>query len=220
MQEKRGVIMKRLCDCGCGNPVSNRRRKFIRGHQMQAWRAPEDKKCTKCKKTLSIDNFYKRAVYSRLNDTKYYRCTPNCKKCERKKSKKRDCTIINETRRKKKKSIRLNNDIPSYIRYNIHSYKVRAKKCKVIFDLTKDELISKYLIQEGKCYYTGTTLILSSKQGDPDNISLDRRDPSKGYTIDNVVWCTYRINIMKGNFSVDKFYDTMKLILSNSSDTA
>jgi hypothetical protein len=48
----------------------------------------------------------------------------------------------------------------------------------------------------------------------PNQISLDKLTPSKGYTKGNVVWCTYLINTCKNMLTEDEFYKICAKILS------
>jgi hypothetical protein len=125
-----------------------------------------------------------------------------------------DRDSVNKRRQKKRKSIRANNDFHSYISEKIYSYKRRASKLGVPFDLTKDDLIKKYDNQFGKCYYTGVDLILSDSGHNEANISLDRKIPDKGYVLNNVVWCSYLTNSMKRDLPLDRFYFILETILS------
>ena len=53
-------MIKKLCKCGCSGNISNRSRgKYVKGHKVLDWKAPENKKCIKCKKILSIDKYYR-----------------------------------------------------------------------------------------------------------------------------------------------------------------
>ena len=57
---------------------------------------------------------------------------------------------------------------------------------------------------EWSCKYTGEIMTtIQGKKYVPTNISIDRLDNSKGYEIDNIVFCTTRFNRIKGEWSVD-----------------
>ena len=78
-------------------------------------------------------------------------------------------------------------------------WKTNAKKRHIEWILDFKDLES----MPQKCFYTGVDLTLVTQQ--PNTISLDRLDSTKGYTVDNVVFCCSDINFMKQEFSVDKF---------------
>ena len=58
----------------------------------------------------------------------------------------------------------------------------------------------KKLLSSKTCYYTGKTF---TKKGE-NSRTIDRVDPNKGYTDDNVVACTSSINLKKGNLTVEE----------------
>jgi hypothetical protein len=56
-----------------------------------------------------------------------------------------------------------------------------------------------------RCYYTNTKLTIGEPaKAQADNWSLDRLDNDKGYTDNNVVVCSQRINAKKGSMSLDE----------------
>ena len=83
------------------------------------------------------------------------------------------------------------------------SAKRRAKKDNLAFDLDNAYVTSLWEQQEGKCAKTGVELgRIGDKWLSP---SLDRIDPLKGYTKDNVQWTCWRYNDAKSNMSDDSF---------------
>lgn len=68
--------------------------------------------------------------------------------------------------------------------------------------------------QNGMCYYTGVPLKIS-KAISHESVSLDRIEPSKGYTKGNVVFCSFMANQMKGNRTEKEFYKDMRAILAH-----
>ena len=75
-----------------------------------------------------------------------------------------------------------------------------------------------YHRQDGKCYYTGAEMkITSHLKADPLQISLDRIDSTRGYTPDNVVLCCLGFNLLKNAHSgeialnaIKTFYEEAK----------
>jgi len=56
-----------------------------------------------------------------------------------------------------------------------------------------------------RCYYTNIKLICGEPaKAQADNWSIDRLDNNKGYTDNNVVVCSQRINAKKGSISIDE----------------
>jgi hypothetical protein len=84
------------------------------------------------------------------------------------------------------------------------------------FDISLETLENIFTKQNGKCFYSGHTL--EFEPGTRNKLTLDRIDSSKGYTHDNVVLCSYVVNIMKGSMSVNEFADII-IDLSKKSDS-
>ncbi len=85
-------------------------------------------------------------------------------------------------------------------------WKHRAKEAGLDFTLDLNEIKSRPLI----CHYTGISLTTQANQ--ENTLSLDRKDSTKGYTPDNVVFCSWDINNMKASFSYDKFIKLCRLV--------
>ena len=83
------------------------------------------------------------------------------------------------------------------------SAKKRANKDNMEFNLTNAFITSLWQQQEGKCAKTGVVMgRIGDKWLSP---SLDRIDPLKGYTEENVQWTCWRYNDAKSNMSDDAF---------------
>lgn len=91
------------------------------------------------------------------------------------------------------------------------SAKRTAKTLGVAFDLTKDWILEK--LKNGNCEITGLPFDLSNrgtgKKG-AANVqkyapSLDRKDPTGGYTKDNVRLVVWMYNVGKHNYSHEDF---------------
>lgn len=63
--------------------------------------------------------------------------------------------------------------------------------------------------QNGKCTYTGTSLIKPSynKRKTPETASIDRIDSSRGYVANNIQFVAYSINMAKSDFDDKTFRD-------------
>lgn len=84
----------------------------------------------------------------------------------------------------------------------------RSKKAGMDFDLDLDWLWAKFRI--GKCEITGLPLDFNKpkKKGakPPFTPSVDRIDPTKGYTKDNCQVVCWALNRAKGEFGYDLLY--------------
>jgi hypothetical protein len=146
----------------------------------------------------------------------YYKSKRHCDRAEREGTKCIKCAhnllkkwgSEQEGRRERKKrwrescrERRRNGNLDTLIMIRCHQIKSRSKVKGIKYDLTKEYLEGLYYRQGGKCYYTGTKMVMSHTAGlntmDMDGIysmSLDRINRFGGYVKGNVVWCTIWAN--------------------------
>lgn len=75
-----------------------------------------------------------------------------------------------------------------------HANRLGTKKGREeagVFEITPEDLEQKFEEQDGKCFYSGIPLQTDTRAWRP---SLERKDPSKGYTYDNTVLCCVEFN--------------------------
>jgi 5-methylcytosine-specific restriction endonuclease McrA len=82
------------------------------------------------------------------------------------------------------------------IKEKFYSYKSRSKRSKIKFQLTYDQF--KFLCLK-ECWYCKT-------KDELNPVGVDRLDPKKGYTTDNVAPCCWTCNRAKSNMSRLDFY--------------
>lgn len=82
------------------------------------------------------------------------------------------------------------------------------------FNITIEDGWEQYTKQNGRCALTGLILDFN-KQHDKYNgsASLDRINPNKGYTKDNIQWVHKYVNIMKWSFTTEEFIKMCKLVV-------
>ena len=81
-----------------------------------------------------------------------------------------------------------------------------AKQRNISVEITIQQIWDLFLTQNRKCALSGLDLTFQSTSRNRDgSASLDRKDSSKGYSIDNVWWVHKNINTMKWDFSVEEF---------------
>lgn len=83
-----------------------------------------------------------------------------------------------------------------------------VKRRDLEFSLTLTDLDNLYDNQGGVCYYTGQPLILATGSKfcyAESNISIDRIDNAKGYTVDNVVLCCKMVNVCRNVLTQSEF---------------
>jgi hypothetical protein len=93
-----------------------------------------------------------------------------------------------------------------------------AKRRNIDVDITSEQIWELYLKQNGKCALTGIDIDFEDKFHNRRNrtASLDRRDSTKGYTLDNIQWVHKDINQMKMEFSEEKLLQYCKLIVEHN----
>ena len=89
-----------------------------------------------------------------------------------------------------------------------------ASNINVDFNLDPEFIHNLLLSQNNKCKYSG----IQFKDNFHDKYTyptIDRIDSSKGYTKDNVCICTWYVNNMKNNATIDQFKDVITKIYEN-----
>lgn len=150
------------------------------------------KKCFLCKEIKTInENFYIKNGGSPSSA---------CKTCSLLLSKKR-----NEEFHK--------GNLKLYLSKKASEAKRRAKKYKWNFDIDSEFLLQVFSNQNGLCFYTKEEM--KEVPGYENSVSLDRIDSKKGYTKDNVVLCSYKVNLLKNDLPLDKLFNFCEKILEN-----
>ena len=148
-----------------------------------------EKRCSKCGIVKSIDHFTKRRA--RKNGLGR---SSACKQCN---------AII-------KKQYQVMNPVMYQTNAMINNARQRAQTKNLQFDIDHDYIRS---IVPVVCPIFGIPLEWSGRRGNkslplPNSPSLDRIDPTKGYTKDNVWIISYRANTIKSNAS----HEELKLV--------
>ena len=158
--------------------------------------------CKYCNEEKSIDRFQKyKSDYTKeeLYDIKCYDCK-NKKKSENKENKKYTVeeflsSILKDTK----------------LRNNIKNNKRKDNKFKE-FNITHEYLIDLWKSQHAKCAYSGRDMIYNYSKKDynylnynPEKVSIDRIDSSKGYIIGNIVLCCAMANSIKMDLPIEEF---------------
>ncbi len=188
--------VKCICE-SCGILTNKRFRESNRNHICNSIINGE-KKCFKCKKFKSVDNFSK-------NRSTFDGYQKVCKDC----FSNYDCVKSNY----KNKNILFKNDLKLYLRNRTSSFERKCKQKNLKFDLTKDFLYELYEKQNGKCYYTNVDIKHNIGCFQYDSISIERLDPNEGYTKDNIVLACFAINSFKGFMNEKEYKNFLKLII-------
>lgn len=91
----------------------------------------------------------------------------------------------------------------------------RAVRCNIEFDITLDYIKQLWNKQEGKCALSEIPMTYSLREGrTPTNISIDKIDRSKGYTIGNVQLVCMACNQIKSDLTEEEMYNFCKNIVT------
>ena len=97
--------------------------------------------------------------------------------------------------------------IQSKYKQIVHNLSSRKKVSNLPFTITPQDLQSLY-DQNHNCVLSGLSLEVDlTKSLQKQNLSVDRINPDKGYTPDNIQLVDKRINMMKQSFSQDEFIE-------------
>lgn len=114
--------------------------------------------------------------------------------------------------RKEQVYLNLNNSKDAFIGDRVNRAKIRANKLKLDFNITPEYIKHLLELQEYKCVYTQEILLMRVGSGYSEySLSFDKVNPSKGYTIGNVVLCTVRANTIKHNQTLEELAQWMPL---------
>ena len=77
----------------------------------------------------------------------------------------------------------------------------------------KTYLRSLYEKQGGRCFYTGVEMKIRGKfKADPLQMSLDRKNSSRGYVAGNVVLCCLGVNLLKGSNPARVMFEALEVL--------
>lgn len=145
-------------------------------------------KCRKCNKVLPSDQFQKGRVGTPREYTFSY-----CNSCR---------NLHTKSRRSR--------NLDLFLKERHSNLKRRAAAQSTYFNLTLVDFIEIYHSQDGKCFYTGAELHVKAGEGRKENsLSVDRVNNKLGYTRENVVFCTSRINTVKSNLTLEEIKEYM-----------
>ena len=154
--------------------------------------------CIKCGETKPSDEFY----YHRIR--KYYMKT--CKKCNSK-----ICATYQKSQRTINDLGYITQHRASEIRRNC-KYKTNRECASNLTALLRQQ----WELQKGLCFYTGLPMELTNDyHTNPNVMTVDRVDPTKGYIEGNIVWCCSLANRMKQDMSIEKLKEMCLTIVKH-----
>lgn len=159
--------------------------------------------CTFCKQEKNLFEFYSNGCFE--DGIKKYRT--RCKTCVK------EINIAKYQLSKKTKAQIRSSSYKNYLSSLLLKTSYRKKEYE--FNLDIFFLLNLYEMQNGKCAISGIDMTHIAGQGKVStNISIDRIDPKKGYTKDNVHLVCLFINIMKYTYDLNYFLQICNLIVN------
>jgi hypothetical protein len=153
--------------------------------------------CNKCKQYLDISLFS-------INAANKDKLSSKCKECDKEYQQKQRAKHYNykreysrEYERKRRK------DFNYRLQMLINASKQRAKQKGIEHTLTVEELKSIFP-KDGICPILGIPLVFSTSGFSDNSPSVDKIDPSMGYTLDNVQVISWRANRLKSDATVEE----------------
>lgn len=95
--------------------------------------------------------------------------------------------------------------------------KSRAIDKSIPFTITKEDLLTVWKAQNGKCVISGLDMTYELGEGRIyTNVSIDQILPSKGYTIDNIQLVCMAVNQLKSDLDMDTILILCSAIVDNA----
>lgn len=168
--------------------------------------------CNDCGETKPIDQFTR----SKSNQSFKYNHREHhsyCKSCNARRAKEWRKGKTNYRGSGKLKAVPTEDRVlMSAIRQRLVDARSRCKRFSKEAPTVSDlELYNLFLKQERKCALTGADL--NTEKGHPLCLSLDQKDPSKGYTLDNAQWLAWCVNRAKGDLHIEHFYEMCDAVI-------
>jgi hypothetical protein len=157
------------------------------------------KTCKICGETKTIDDFYKSQRGSKCKN-----CTLQITRGYKKEKRKSLEFRKSEGIKQKERRVRL------WQNTLIHDSKRGGEHT-----LTVDDINEMYENQNGLCYWFKIPLIPSEKKKNPQQPSLDRLDPNKGYIKGNVVLSCYSANIGRNENNLETWKNFLNLLFKH-----
>lgn len=151
--------------------------------------APGNRRCCACKAEMPEAYFLRRS----------FRCPP-CRTAYHAEYRRRRPEIMAKVRATQR-ARKTENWIDSLWRGSRSSSKARNLEHAI----TRDDLHAVWERQNGRCYWTGVEMEPTEVNRHPLKPSLDRIDPARGYTPDNIVLACLMVNLGRSNCGPDDF---------------
>lgn len=154
--------------------------------------------CHKCNQYKDINEFSNGGSDSSLRNYRRY----ICKECYTKSQRNRDINLPDSKK------------LMKCLRVRFLGAKERALKTNINFNITLDYIKELWYKQKGICALSGIPMTYLLKEGRiPTNVSIDKIDRTKGYTIDNIQLVCMACNQIKSDLTEEEMYNFCKKIV-------
>lgn len=154
--------------------------------------------CNKCHEYKSIDHFTPNHTKNKYR--KHYSYT--CKRCTNVRQAKHEVELDNPSK------------LHRCLNFRVLGARTRAARSGTEFNITLDYIKQLWSMQEGKCSLSGIPMTYSLREGRiPTNISIDKIDRSKGYTVGNIQLVCMACNQIKSDLTEEEMYNFCKNIV-------
>lgn len=143
--------------------------------------------CCRCRKRKKVSEFYKSALKTAWGAV-------YCKACKKE--------VRNEA----------GSTLEGFLKHLVTNRRYQTKR---EFNLTAEQAVYLFKKQGGKCALTGRAMTHVLGQGSvPTNISIDRINPSRGYSVRNVQLTCADINRLRGRRTIDELRSLCEMVLN------
>lgn len=159
---------------------------------------PTTKCCNVCRQFLPLD------MFSTNNAIKKDKLSLYCRECDKEKQEaKRRKSPEKTLEYARKYQEKRRQDYNYRLQMLLNASKQRAKLKNIEHTLTLEELIAAYP-EDNKCPVFGTELKFGNAGFRDNSPSIDKIDPTKGYTLDNIQVLSWRANRLKADATVEE----------------
>lgn len=165
--------------------------------------------CHKCNQYKDVNNFSVNGSDSSLRDYRRY----ICKDCYTNSQRNRDVNLDNDEK------------LDKCLKARFLGARERALKSSANFNITLDYIKDLWNRQDGICALSGVPMTFLLREGrTPTNVSIDKIDRTKGYTIGNIQLVCMACNQIKSDLTEQEMYNFCKKIVEvyenkNNKDT-
>lgn len=119
----------------------------------------------------------------------------------------------------KKRTAIHQNPLKERLRELVHQMNSRNVRKGLQTKISTEDLLQIWNRQGGRCAYSGRKMLVSSTyktRRSPDTLSVDRIDSRNGYSINNIVLCTWWANVAKYDLGASAFIERCREVIQKA----